>query len=645
MLHKTKLKATARTKMLTSVPDAKPTTGGSSPSSKEVEKHSAGKKTSRHRAPANAERPSKQSSREKLTPQEVTRAAPKEHITLPEGQSDITTSSRKSIQKETPHHPRTSRKTRKTIARANSGVKEATTSVGGSLRPSKSTSLLESDPTLRKSDDAKASAGDIQPGKEHSSSDDAFEVEHPLLRVPTAEDVQRAKIKPEKVGDPAHLTRHGSRRPPSSLGAKHSSTSFNAPRIAESSARVPLVSREQYKQAAISTKARPAVALTLDDMAESHKNTWLPGRRPSATTRSSGVHGDVRHKRPVRYEEASAPLLPGAIPADYEVHGGRMSSEEYVLYPLAVFLLVGFGLVVIFIFIPRSNMARHVSPHKHQQKGACESPSCLRDSVYLSSLLSWDKVNPCDDFYAFVCRQWEGSYATPSPGSFVSVDDDFAAFLEGEFYAYLQEDSSQKNSHLLPVIDLHRKCMDKTRIEDAGWDPLLELMSRVSLDGFPLTPPIRKTLSVWRMAAKLLRLTGTAALLGVGLCSNYSTVHTVIVSIGLPDMITNNDNIDVNEAVHLYTSTAFAAMNALKKQYMPSPFTLNIIKFATDLEKLADVTPTENATMVNNLQSLPQLAIFLEEIFKGVNSTLYSGDTTEAMIQPAPRCKRDNTTR
>ncbi|KAL1431174.1 hypothetical protein MTO96_014557 [Rhipicephalus appendiculatus] len=669
MLHKTKLKSSARTKMLTSVPEAKPEAGRSSPSGKQVEKRSAGKKISRHRAPPSAERPSKEFSQEKLTPQAITRAAPKKHITLPEGQSDITTSSRKNIQKVTPHRPRTSRKKGKTTARANSGVKEAATSVDGSLRPARSTSLLESVPALHKLDDARASAprltGDIQPGKEHSSSDDAFEVEHPLLRVPTSEDLERAEIKPEKGRDPTHLTRHGSGRSYSTImlddlhdhwqkharrrssagkhkkklspGAKHSSTTFNAPDLEKSSERVPLVSSEQFKQAAISTKARPAVALTLDDMAESYKNrTWLPGRRPSATRRSSVVHGDLRHKKSIKYEEANAPLLPGAIPGDYEVHGGRMSSEEYVLYPLAVFLLVGFGLVVIFIFIPRSNMARHVIPHKHQQKGACESPSCLRDSAYLNSLLSWDKVNPCDDFYAFVCRQWEGSYASPSPGSFVSVDDDFAAFLEGEFYAYLQEDPSQKNSHLKPIIDLHQKCMDKTHIEDAEWDPLLELMFHVSLDGFPLTPPIRKTLSVWRTAAKILRLTGTAALLGVGVYSNHSTVHTDVVSIGLPDMIINNDNIDVNEAVRLYTSTTFAAMNALKKQYMPPSFTLNIVKFATDLEKFADVTPTENATMVDNFQSLPQLAIFLEEIFKDVNSTLYSGKTTEAMIQPAP---------
>ncbi|KAH7961580.1 hypothetical protein HPB52_010697 [Rhipicephalus sanguineus] len=670
-LHKPKLKSTSRTKMLTSVPEAKPEAGGGSASGKQVEKRSGGKKTSGHRTPASTEIPSKQFSREKLTPQEITRAAPKKHITLPDGQSDITKSSRRSIQKVIPHIPRTYRNKRKTIPRANSGVKEAAKSAEGSLRSAKSTSLLESVPAFRLLDDAKASAppltGDIPPGKEHSSSDDAFEIEHPLLRVPTSEDLERAEINPEKDRDPAHFTRHGSGRPSSRIslddphdrsqkrtrrrslagkhekrktlspGAKHSSTSFSAPQLAESGERVPLVSREQCKQAAISTQARPAVALTLDDMAESHKNrTWLPGRRPSTATRTSVARGDVRPKRSAAYEEARAPLLPGAIPGDYEVLGDRMSSEEYVLYPLAVFLLVGFALVVIFIFIPRNNVARRANPHKHGLTGTCESPSCFRDAVYLNSLLSWDKLDPCDDFYAFVCRQWEGSYATPSPGSFVSVDDDFAAFLEGEFYAYLQQDSSGKNSHLQPIIDLHRKCMDKTRIEDAEWDPLLELMSRVSLDGFPLTPPVRKTLSVWRTAAKILRLTGSAALLGVGICSKHSTVHTDIVLIGLPDMITNNDNIDINEAVRLYTRSAFAAMNSLKKQYMPPSFTLSIIKFATDLEKLADVTSTENASSVDSLRSLPQLAIFLEEIFKDVNSTLYSGETTEAMLQPAP---------
>ncbi|KAL3184368.1 hypothetical protein MRX96_000760 [Rhipicephalus microplus] len=662
MLHNTKQKSTAKTKMLTSVPEAKPEAAGRSPSIKQVQKYSAGKNTSRQKAPASTERPSKKLSWEKLTPQKM---ASKKHTTLPDGQSDITTSSRKSVQKVTSHRSRTSRKKRKTIARDNRGGKEAAKPVGGLLRSTKSTSLLETNSALQKLDDAKDSeprlTGDITPGEKHSSTGDAFEIEHPLLRLPTSEDLERADAKPEKYRDPAHLTCHGSGRPPSRIslddphkhsekqagrrllagkhkrslspGSKHHSTSFKASQIAESSKHVTLVGREQCKQVAISTKTRPTVALTLVDIAESHRNgTWLPRRRPSATTRSSVAPGD---RGSVKYEKAHASLFQAASPEDYEVHGGRISSEEHVLYPLAAFLLVGFGLVVIFIFLPRDSTAPHASPNKHHQKVTCESPSCIRDSVYLSRLLSWDKVNPCDDFRAFVCRQWEGSYATPSPGSFVSVDDDLAAFLEGEFYAYLQEESSQKNSQLQPIIDLHRKCMDNTRIEDTGWDPLLELMSRVSLDGFPLTPPVRKTLSVWRTAAKILRLTGTASLLGVGVCSTHSTLDAAIVSIGLPDTITNNDSVDVNEAVRLYTSTAFAAMKALKKQYMPPSFTLNIVKFATVLEKLADVTTTENATILVNLQKFPRLAIFLQEIFKDVNSTLYSGERTEAMIQPA----------
>ncbi|XP_037561513.1 endothelin-converting enzyme 1 [Dermacentor silvarum] len=345
------------------------------------------------------------------------------------------------------------------------------------------------------------------------------------------------------------------------------------------------------------------------------------------------------------YEEARAPpsrsaAPEGFAPGDYEVRHHGMSREEYLLYPLAVFLFVGFVLVVTFIVIPRHRFSKHENPYKEQLNGICQSPSCSRDAVYLNSLLSWDQVNPCHDFYAFVCRQWTGRYATPSPGSSVSADDDFASFLENKLYVRLQDDSSETSSNLRPIIDLHQKCMDTRRIEDDEWNPLLELMSLVFLEGFPLTPPVRKSLSVWRTAAKLLRKTGTAALLGIGVYSNPSTVHTDLVSIGLPDTLIHNDYIDISEAIRLYTSAAFAAMNALKKQYIPPSFTLSIIKFASDLEKLADIAPTENASRVNSLQSFPQLIIFLEEIFDDVRSTLYFGESTEVMIQPAVAVNR-----
>ncbi|XP_075534828.1 endothelin-converting enzyme 2-like [Dermacentor variabilis] len=312
-----------------------------------------------------------------------------------------------------------------------------------------------------------------------------------------------------------------------------------------------------------------------------------------------------------------------------------MPREEYLPCLLAVFLLVGFVVVIAFIIITWRSFTKHEKPYKEQLSSICKSPSCSRDAAYLSSLLSWDQVNPCHDFYAFVCRRWTSSYTTPSPRSSVSADDDLASFLENKLYVHLQDNFSEADSNLRPIIDLHQKCMDVKRIEDDEWNPLLELMSLVFLEGFPLTPPVRKSLSVWRTAAKLLRKTGTASLLGIGICASSSTVRTDLVSIGLPDTLTNNDYIDISEAIRLYTSATFAAMNALKKQYIPPSFTLSIIKFASDMEKLADVAPMENASKVNSLQSLPQLIIFLEEIFNDVRSNLYNGEDTEVMIQPA----------
>ncbi|KAH6941791.1 hypothetical protein HPB50_023597 [Hyalomma asiaticum] len=70
------------------------------------------------------------------------------------------------------------------------------------------------------------------------------------------------------------------------------------------------------------------------------------------------------------------------------------------------------------------------------------------------------------------------------------------------------------------MSNLYAKCMNHKLINDEGWQPLLNLMYHVSLEGFPLTPPIHKTISAWETAPKLVRKTGTWALLSFGVTSH-----------------------------------------------------------------------------------------------------------------------------
>ncbi|KAH7961581.1 hypothetical protein HPB52_010698 [Rhipicephalus sanguineus] len=186
---------------------------------------------------------------------------------------------------------------------------------------------------------------------------------------------------------------------------------------------------------------------------------------------------------------------------------GEPDSKEYLVAFVLLAIFVVFLFVVFYVFAlahGRNKAGSHTTL-------ACVSDYCVKDAEYLGRLLSWKDDPPCDNFYMFVCRRWKSQYLEAPPSSFVSQDDDNIASLEQGVYAMLQNkaENSKSLSWLRDVMD---KCMDEKQIEGDGWDSLLELMSDASVGPFPMTPPVRRSLSAWKSAGRLLRKTGTTTL-------------------------------------------------------------------------------------------------------------------------------------
>ncbi|XP_077534405.1 endothelin-converting enzyme 1-like [Haemaphysalis longicornis] len=304
-----------------------------------------------------------------------------------------------------------------------------------------------------------------------------------------------------------------------------------------------------------------------------------------------------------------------------------------MLYPLTACLLVAFFIFLVCILLPGANSSSKEPNALNKPFGAvCVSPRCIKDAVYLNSLLSWDHVNPCRDFYAFVCRQWTGSYTASEPGYFVSSDDNYVAYLEGRLHELLQNAPQGTNdSAVQSASKLYRKCVDDKSIENYKWDPLLELMSQAFLDGFPFTPPIRHSLDVWKTAARLLRMTGTSTLFSVEVSSHPSDPNRDVVFMGPPRLVMTFDDADINSISRLYTEAAFAAVRALKKEYVPPVFIAKIAEFASELEKLVGSAPSSNAPKWIKVHDLLMISVL--EVFNG--STIVDFDNeSHAMVSP-----------
>ncbi|KAH8041334.1 hypothetical protein HPB51_014615 [Rhipicephalus microplus] len=316
----------------------------------------------------------------------------------------------------------------------------------------------------------------------------------------------------------------------------------------------------------------------------------------------------------------------GATEECVDVHGLRIlpANQELLLYPVA-FLLLGVAIgVVTMVVVPLRTTA-----HTFLQPSTCTSPTCAQNAIYLSHLLSWDDMNPCDDFYTFVCRRWNSQASTATEEESLTFDDDYAATIEERMYAFLQNTSRPERLNVQALSTLLDKCVDTKRIEDDGWNPFLEVLFNISLEGFPLTPPVRQSMSVWKMAGKLLRRSGTAALLNVHVSTRPSAHNEDVVTVGLPEVISTAEGVDINELIRFYTNAAFAAVNALRKDFVPPAYTMDIAKFASELERLYEMRDT-SSYKVETLVSPSPLLDFLTEALAGL--PIFSETEYEVLI-------------
>ncbi|KAH6931162.1 hypothetical protein HPB50_022593 [Hyalomma asiaticum] len=297
--------------------------------------------------------------------------------------------------------------------------------------------------------------------------------------------------------------------------------------------------------------------------------------------------------------------------------------QELCLYPLSLLLVVAALIVALLLFVPKGK-PRALGDELPE---TCNSPHCLRDSAYLNELLNWN-FDPCENFYMFVCSRWRNQF--PATDLSVSADDDYVSSLEGQIRSLLEDEPLGPYTTVGPLQDLYNKCVNAKLIEDSGWDGLLEFMSELYLDGFPLTPPVRRSVSIWKIAARLLRKTGAVTLIGVGIASHPNISTKDVISVGTPETFTAIEGVDINDAIRLYTSVVFAAFKALRKDFIPPVHTLNVIKFASEVEKLSLQFSDGDARM-EALVSASALQLFLAELFDGVSGAACTVPGCEVM--------------
>ncbi|KAH6938529.1 hypothetical protein HPB50_010275 [Hyalomma asiaticum] len=326
------------------------------------------------------------------------------------------------------------------------------------------------------------------------------------------------------------------------------------------------------------------------------RSTARPAQRSSAATRKN---------------DTGAGALESVADIDLRVVSGEGEShlKEYLVALVLLACFAAFLIVVLYVL----TSTRGGNKPGSQESSACVSDSCVKDAQYLGQLLSWKDYPPCDNFYMFVCHGWKSQYLESPPSFVVSQDDDHVSSLEYGLYAML-EDKSQDSKSLEWLRNLMDKCMDEKQIEGDGWDSLLQLMSDASVGPFPITPPVRSSLCAWKAAGRLLRKTGTSALLGIAVVAAPLNSPKNILAVGPPEA-PRHGAMSTDSVVNLYTNAIYSAVKALKKRFVPAGYLLDIAKFVADYEKAISHSVVGEGYRMSTTNSSSPIAKFLSGIF------------------------------
>ncbi|KAL3243693.1 hypothetical protein MRX96_020081 [Rhipicephalus microplus] len=330
--------------------------------------------------------------------------------------------------------------------------------------------------------------------------------------------------------------------------------------------------------------------------------------------------------------QAQVPATANDVPVN--VYTPMSVVKEYLLYPVSVclaFILVTVVTLLLFPeYVPSFWHEIKARAPKGRSSVTCSSMACLQNALYLNALVSWDREKPCNDFHSFVCLRWMNSFFSPFENS-VSANDDFVAFLEQRIHKTLQENAWNSKT-VRPLKDLYDKCNNYAVIEESGWAPFRNLLSDLSLSEFPLTSRTASNLSAWRIAAELVRETGTVALLSIGVAFHPVFAAIDIVSIGPPQLIARK-SVRFEEAVDLYATVIFWVTHLSEGRSFPTSLAAATQKFAGNVERFAHLGTKESTTKVENLDTRSTLLKFVSDVLSGLQVSFFSLATPAILIR------------
>ncbi|XP_075732477.1 membrane metallo-endopeptidase-like 1 [Rhipicephalus microplus] len=229
----------------------------------------------------------------------------------------------------------------------------------------------------------------------------------------------------------------------------------------------------------------------------------------------------------------------------------------------------------------------------------CVSRSCQAEGRYLVDLLTWE-YDPCENFYGFVCQGWRQEYA--------SGDTQLRRDLELRLSALLRRAST--SPPLEPLRRLYSQCSEVPNHYDVH--ALRQALSMAGLPDWPYAVPLRQTVSIWSIAAQVIKLAGAHTLLNVVPGSHSSRPEQSVLRLGPPNLI---------------NTTSGEALSAALGAFRPR---LLVPLYAAELSGLEQrlLRCRPSAVHLTRLAGFPQIVEFLGRL---LSSGVHEG--TEVLLE------------
>ncbi|XP_064460293.1 neprilysin-1-like [Ornithodoros turicata] len=132
-------------------------------------------------------------------------------------------------------------------------------------------------------------------------------------------------------------------------------------------------------------------------------------------------------------------------------------------------------------------------PRKPLSIYECTTDSCVKEGERLASLVD-PLLNPCEDFYEYICANWAEEHPIPKGGEYVSYRTRLVEYIENRLDKAVRTVLNKilstpmafnvLSSEVKAVL-LRNACMEVDRLNDRGLQPLKEVLELLHLPEWP----------------------------------------------------------------------------------------------------------------------------------------------------------------